>query len=77
VLPACDGPLGPLAIRLQPVLGTNLMGAHMRKAFLLGLTTFAAVMLGGGAQAADMPVKARPAPAPAPVMYNWTGFYKQ
>jgi outer membrane immunogenic protein len=46
----------------------------MRKLFLLGLTTFAAVMLGGAAQAADMPVKARPLP-PAPVMYNWTGFY--
>src|ERR1700754_4144979 len=47
----------------------------MRKLFLLGLTTFAAaVMLGGAAQAADMPVKAPP-PAPAPVMYNWSGFY--
>jgi len=45
----------------------------MRKLFLLGLSTFAAVMLGGAAQAADMPVKAPP-PA-APVMYNWTGFY--
>jgi outer membrane immunogenic protein len=50
------------------------MGALMRKQFLLGLTTFAAVMLGGAAHAADMPVKAPP-PAPAPVMYNWTGFY--
>jgi outer membrane immunogenic protein len=46
----------------------------MRKLYLLGLTTFAAAMLGGAAQAADMPVKAPP-PAPAPVMYNWTGFY--
>jgi outer membrane immunogenic protein len=45
----------------------------MRKLLLLGLTTFAAVMLGGTAQAADMPVKA-PRPV-APVMYNWTGFY--
>jgi outer membrane immunogenic protein len=40
---------------------------------LLGMSTFAAVMLGGAAQAADMPLKAPP-PA-APVMYNWTGFY--
>ena len=45
----------------------------MRKLLLLGMSTFAAVMLGGAAQAADMPLKAPP-PA-APVMYNWTGFY--
>jgi outer membrane immunogenic protein len=45
----------------------------MRKLFLLGLSTFAVMMLGGTAQAADMPLKAPP-PA-APVMYNWTGFY--
>ncbi len=45
----------------------------MRKLILLGLGTFAAMMLGGAAQAADMPVKAPP--PPAPVMYNWTGFY--
>src|SRR6059036_2616559 len=49
------------------------MGVSMRKLFLLGIGVFAAVMLGGAAQAADMPVKAPP--APAPVMYNWTGFY--
>src|SRR5262245_16635734 len=52
---------------------TNQMGAFMRKLFLLGLTTFAAVMLASAAQAADMPLKAPP--PPAPVMYNWTGFY--
>jgi outer membrane immunogenic protein len=45
----------------------------MRKLFLLGLGTFAAMMLGGAAQAADMPLKAPP--IAAPVMYNWTGFY--
>jgi outer membrane immunogenic protein len=45
----------------------------MRKLFLFGLGTFAAMMLGGAAQAADMPVKAPP--MAAPVMYNWTGFY--
>jgi outer membrane immunogenic protein len=45
----------------------------MRKLHLLGLGTFAAMMLGGAAQAADMPVKAPP--PPPPVMYNWTGFY--
>src|SRR5262245_23144309 len=50
------------------------MGALMRKLYLLGLSSIAAVMLGGAAQAADMPVKAPP-PAPAPVFYNWTGFY--
>jgi outer membrane immunogenic protein len=46
----------------------------MRKLFLLGLGTFAAMMFGGAAQAADMPVKAPPPPPPPP-MYNWTGFY--
>jgi outer membrane immunogenic protein len=45
----------------------------MRKLFLLGMATLAAVTLGNVAQAADMPLKAPP-PA-APVMYNWTGFY--
>jgi outer membrane immunogenic protein len=45
----------------------------MRKLLLLGLGTLAAMMLGGAAQAADMPVKAPP--MAAPVMYNWTGFY--
>jgi len=49
------------------------MGVFMRKLLLLGLSTFAAMMLGGAAQAADMPVKAPP--MAAPVMYNWTGFY--
>src|SRR5690348_6652844 len=52
---------------------SNRKGALMRKLFLLGLGTFAAMMLGAAAQAADMPVKAPP-PA-APIMYNWTGFY--
>ena len=44
----------------------------MRKLFWLGMGMFA-VMLGGAAQAADMPLKAPPPVAPA--MYNWTGFY--
>lgn len=36
-----------------------------------------AISLGaiGGASAADMPVKARPAPPPVMAVYNWTGFY--
>ena len=34
---------------------------------------FAGMMLGGTAQAADMPLKAPPPPPPP--MYNWTGFY--
>jgi len=45
----------------------------MRKLFLLGLSTFVAIVLGSSAQAADMPLKAPP--VAAPVMYNWTGFY--
>jgi outer membrane immunogenic protein len=52
---------------------TKLMGVFMRKLFWLGMGVFAAVMLGGAAQAADMPLKAPP-PA-APIMYNWTGVY--
>jgi outer membrane immunogenic protein len=53
---------------------TILMGVFMRKLLLgIGMNVLAAVMLGGVAQAADMPLKAPP--APAPVMYNWTGFY--
>jgi len=56
------------------MVGCKIKWGHlMPKQFLLGITAFAAVMLGGAAQAADMPVKA-PLPA-APVMYNWTGFY--
>jgi outer membrane immunogenic protein len=36
-----------------------------------------AISLGaiGAASAADMPVKARPAPPPVVAVYNWTGFY--
>jgi outer membrane immunogenic protein len=45
----------------------------MRKLFSLGISAFATVMLGGAAQAADMPLKAPP-PPPAPV-YSWTGCY--
>jgi outer membrane immunogenic protein len=52
---------------------TNPMGAIMRKLFWLGMSVLATVMLGNAAQAADMPLKAPP--PPAPVMYNWTGFY--
>ena len=52
---------------------TNPMGALMRKLFWLGMSVLATVMLGSAAQAADMPLKAPP--APAPIMYNWTGFY--
>jgi outer membrane immunogenic protein len=43
----------------------------MRK-LLVGMSMFATAMFGGAAQAADMPVKAPPAPAP---VYLWTGCY--
>jgi outer membrane immunogenic protein len=53
-----------------------LLEGHMRRNFGWALAAF--VSLGfsgvGTAMAADMPLKARPAPIPAPV-YNWTGFY--
>jgi outer membrane immunogenic protein len=48
----------------------------MRKYLRLALASAVFVTLGGfgSAQAADMAVKARPAPIPV-VVYNWTGFY--
>jgi outer membrane immunogenic protein len=42
----------------------------MIKSLSLGATLVA--VLAGAAQAADMPVKARPVPVP---IYSWTGFY--
>src|SRR5438105_522634 len=45
------------------------------KALFLGMTSIAALLAGGIAQAADLPVKARPmAPVVAPI-FNWTGCY--
>jgi outer membrane immunogenic protein len=41
-------------------------------ALLSGVLTLGAA---GAASAADMPVKARPAPPPVIPIYNWTGFY--
>src|SRR5262245_39544531 len=45
----------------------------MRK-FLLATSAAALVMAAAPATAADLPVKARPLPPPAPV-FSWTGFY--
>jgi outer membrane immunogenic protein len=47
------------------------------KKLLLATTALTAFAAGGSANAADMPVKAAPAPIPAPVaaIANWTGFY--
>jgi outer membrane immunogenic protein len=44
----------------------------MRKSVVLA--AISALSFVGVANAADMPVKARP-PAPAPAFYNWSGFY--
>ena len=44
----------------------------MKKPFL-GSISLIALNAGGSALAADMPVKARPAPPPA--VYSWTGCY--
>ena len=44
----------------------------MKKRFL-GSISLIALNAGGSALAADMPVKARPAPPPA--VYSWTGCY--
>lgn len=46
----------------------------MVKAFALGAVTSLAI-LGGSALAADLPVKTAPYRAPAPLPYNWSGFY--
>jgi outer membrane immunogenic protein len=45
----------------------------MRK-FLYASSAITALMLAAPASAADIPVKARPLPPPAPV-FSWTGFY--
>ena len=41
---------------------------------LVGVSAIAAFAFVGAANAADMPVKAQPI-TPAPVIYNWSGFY--
>jgi outer membrane immunogenic protein len=46
----------------------------MRSIIALAFTALASSAIATSAMAADMPVKARPAPAPAPV-YLWTGCY--
>src|SRR5262245_19703928 len=45
-------------------------GLKMNKVVMIG--TAIAALVGGPALAADIPLKAPPAPA---VIYNWTGFY--
>jgi opacity protein-like surface antigen len=46
----------------------------MRSIIGFAFTTLATSAIATSVMAADMPVKARPAPPPAPV-YNWTGCY--
>src|SRR5260370_9151708 len=44
--------------------------------FILSAVVAASTILGiGAASAADMAVKARPAPIPVPEVYSWAGFY--
>ena len=45
------------------------------KKFLMGAVALFALGMAAPATAADMAVKARPAPAPLPMLYDWTGFY--
>jgi outer membrane immunogenic protein len=49
----------------------------MRQNLKWALASVVSVTLGGfgSALAADLPVKARPAPMPMVAVYNWTGFY--
>ena len=45
------------------------------KKFLLGAVGLLALGMGAPASAADMAVKARPAPVALPLLYDWSGFY--
>jgi outer membrane immunogenic protein len=45
------------------------------KKFLMGTVGLIALGMVAPASAADMAVKARPAPAPLPMLYDWSGFY--
>ena len=49
----------------------------MRGLFLTTLASSALLVASIAAHAADMPVKAKPAPPPAPLPppFSWTGFY--
>jgi outer membrane immunogenic protein len=49
-------------------------GGHHMKKFLLSTVGLIALGMAAPASAADMAVKAPPAPPP-PALYNWTGFY--
>jgi outer membrane immunogenic protein len=53
----------------QSTLGAIMKNLFCGTAAIIGLT------MGSAAFAADMPVKARPAPVAAPVVYSWTGCY--
>src|SRR5215510_2262505 len=55
---------------MRPI-GKRNRGPLMTK-ILLGTTMLAGLLIGGVAQAADMPLKA---PRAAPVYSDWTGFY--
>jgi outer membrane immunogenic protein len=50
-------------------------GEISMKKFLLGTVGLLALGIGAPASAADMAVKARPAPVALPLLYDWSGFY--
>jgi outer membrane immunogenic protein len=58
--------------RIDPRLSTTINRGLNMKTILLAAAALAAI--GGAAQAADMPVKALPAPV-ACTMCDWSGFY--
>ena len=62
--------------RVEMVALTKRMtkGEVMKK-FLLGTVGLIALGMAAPASAADMAVRAAPAPSPLPVIYNWSGFY--
>jgi outer membrane immunogenic protein len=57
------------------VATSRLNGEIAMKKFLMGAVALFALGMAAPATAADMAVKARPAPAPLPMLYDWTGFY--
>jgi outer membrane immunogenic protein len=57
------------------VATSRLNGEIAMKKLLMGAVALFALGMAAPATAADMAVKARPAPAPLPMLYDWTGFY--
>lgn len=62
----------PRCLNQGIIYSSNGAGMDMKKAII---ATAALLVMGSGAFAADLPVKARPMPPAAVASYNWSGFY--